>query len=81
MLEQPSARRVLLDPQARAIAIGPNVHPQSLTPDEIYGLAAYILFLNGIIAETDVMNATTLPKVKMPNRDNFVSAYPEPKRR
>ena len=31
MLEQPSARRVLLDPQARAIAIGPNVHPQSLT--------------------------------------------------
>ena len=25
------------------------------------------------------MNATTLPQVKMPNRDNFVSAYSEPK--
>ena len=57
----------------------PYVQPQSLTPDEVYGLAAYILYLNGIIAETDVMNATTLPKVKMPNRDNFVSAYFEPR--
>jgi cytochrome c len=57
----------------------PYMQPQSLTPDEIYGLAAYILYLNGIIAETDVMNATTLPKVKMPNGDNFVSAYSESK--
>jgi cytochrome c len=57
----------------------PYVQPQSLTPDEVYGLAAYVLYLNGIIAETDVMNATTLPKVEMPNRDNFVSAYSEPK--
>jgi len=32
-----------------------------------------------VIAENDEMNATTLPKVKMPNRDNFVSAYSEPK--
>jgi mono/diheme cytochrome c family protein len=59
----------------------PYVQPQSLTPDEIYGLAAYILFLNGVIGENDVLNATTLPKVKMPNRDNFASAYSEPKRR
>ena len=57
----------------------PYVAPQSLTPDEIYSLCAYILFLNGVIGETDEMNATTLPKVKMPNRDNFVSAYTEPK--
>jgi cytochrome c len=57
----------------------PYVQPQSLTPDEIYGLAAYILYLNGIVAETDVMNATTLPKVKMPNRDSFQSVYAEPK--
>ena len=57
----------------------PYVAPQSLTPDEIYSVAAYILFLNGVIGETDEMNATTLPKVKMPNRDNFQSAYTEPK--
>jgi S-disulfanyl-L-cysteine oxidoreductase SoxD len=57
----------------------PYVAPQSLTPDEIYSVSAYILFLNGVIGETDEMNATTLPKVKMPNRDNFVSAYTEPK--
>jgi cytochrome c len=57
----------------------PYVAPQSLTPDETYSLSAYILFLNGVIGETDVMNATTLPKVKMPNRDNFVPVYAEPK--
>ena len=57
----------------------PYVAPQSLTPDEIYSVSAYILFLNGVIGETDEMNATTLPRVKMPNRDNFVSAYTEPK--
>jgi cytochrome c len=37
------------------------------------------LYLNGVIGENDEMNASTLPKVKMPNRDNFVSAYSEPK--
>ena len=57
----------------------PYVQPQSLTPDEVYSLAAYILYLNGIIAESDVMNAATLPKVRMPNHDNFVPAYTEPK--
>jgi cytochrome c len=50
----------------------PIVQPQSLTADEVYALTAYLLFLNGVIEETAVMNATTLPAVKMPNRDNFV---------
>jgi len=59
----------------------PYVQPQSLTPDEIYGLSAYLLFLNGVVGENDEMNATTLPKVKMPNRDNFFSVYTDPKRR
>jgi cytochrome c len=59
----------------------PYVQPQSLTADELYGLTAYLLFLNGVIAETDVMNATTLPKVVMPNRDNFVWAYSEARHR
>jgi S-disulfanyl-L-cysteine oxidoreductase SoxD len=55
----------------------PIVQPQSLTDDEVYALTAYLLFLNGVIAESDVMDATTLPAVVMPNRDNFVSAYDE----
>ena len=53
----------------------------SLSPDEVYSLTAYLLFLNGIVGETDVMNAATLPKVVMPNHDNFDVAYKEPRRR
>jgi S-disulfanyl-L-cysteine oxidoreductase SoxD len=59
----------------------PWPQPQSLTSDEIYSVTAYLLFLNGIIGETDVMNASALPKVAMPNRGNFDSAYKEPGRR
>lgn len=59
----------------------PWPQPQSLTADEVYSLTAYLLFLNGVIGETDVLNAATLPKVVMPNRDNFDVAYKEPRRR
>ncbi len=46
--------------------------PKSLSDDEVYAVAAYLLQLNGIIGDGDVMNAQTLPKVRMPNRDGFV---------
>jgi len=46
--------------------------PRSLSNDEVYAVCAYILQLNGIIAENAVMNAQTLAKVQMPNRDGFV---------
>jgi S-disulfanyl-L-cysteine oxidoreductase SoxD len=46
--------------------------PRSLSDDEVYAVCAYILQLNGIIAENAVMNAQTLAKVQMPNRDGFV---------
>ena len=55
----------------------PWQQPKTLSDDEVYALTAYILALNKIIGENDVMNAQTLPKVKMPNRDGFVSKYPE----
>jgi S-disulfanyl-L-cysteine oxidoreductase SoxD len=55
----------------------PYPQPKSLTSDEVYALTAFILARNKIIGENDVMNAETLPKVKMPNRDGFVSRYPE----
>ena len=59
----------------------PYVTPHSLTADETYAVTAYLLALNGIIEQDDVMDATSLPKVVMPNRDNFDSAYREPRRR
>src|SRR2546425_9224771 len=48
-----------------------------LKPPEVYAVTAYILNLNGIIGEKQVMDAKSLPKVKMPNRDGFV-AEPRP---
>ena len=50
----------------------PYTESKSLTNDEVYAVAAYLLSLNGVIAEGDTMDAQTLPKVKMPNRDGFV---------
>lgn len=43
----------------------------TLKPDDVYSLVAFLLFKNGVIPEDQVMNAQTLPKVKMPNRDHI----------
>ena len=56
----------------------PYQQPQSLSDDQVYALTAYLLFLNGIIEEDEVMNVQTLPEVRMPNRDNFILAWPPP---
>jgi cytochrome c len=50
----------------------PFMQPGTLTPDETYSLVAYILALNKVIPEDAVMDAKTLPAVKMPARDRFV---------
>jgi mono/diheme cytochrome c family protein len=55
----------------------PWTQPRSLTDQEVYALTAYLLAANKVIGEDDEMNATTLPKVKMPNRDNFVIRFPD----
>ncbi|MFL4967303.1 MAG: c-type cytochrome [Xanthobacteraceae bacterium] len=55
----------------------PYPMPRTLTNDELYAVSAYILALNKIIGENDVMNAETLPKVKMPNADNFIVWAPD----
>lgn len=49
--------------------------PKSLSNDEVYALAAYILFRNGVIEGDQVMDARTLPKVEMPNRNNFIDVW------
>jgi S-disulfanyl-L-cysteine oxidoreductase SoxD len=50
--------------------------PGSLTPDEIYSVVAWLLFKNEILPEDAVIDAQTLPQVKMPNRDGFI---PDPR--
>jgi S-disulfanyl-L-cysteine oxidoreductase SoxD len=54
----------------------PLPKPGSLTHDEVYSLVALLLYRNGIIQETDVLDAQSLPKVQMPNRNGFVPAKP-----
>jgi cytochrome c len=55
----------------------PFDHPGTLTVDELYATTAYVLLLNGLVGEHDVLNQTTLPRVQMPNRNGFV-ADPRP---
>src|SRR3979411_2962617 len=50
----------------------PVPKPGSLTHDEVYAVVAFLLYRNGIIQETVVMDAKSLPKVEMPNRHGFV---------
>jgi S-disulfanyl-L-cysteine oxidoreductase SoxD len=52
--------------------------PQSLTAGQVYAVSAYILYLNNIITEDTILDATSLPRVKMPNRNGFTSPDPRP---
>src|SRR5579862_171601 len=47
----------------------------SLKPDEVYAVTAFLLFKNGVIKEDDILDAQSLPQVKMPNHDAY--ALPE----
>lgn len=49
----------------RAMPLGPKAG--TLSASEVYGVTAYVLFLNGIIGQDDVLDAKTLPKVHMPH--------------
>lgn len=44
---------------------------QSLTNDEVYGLTAYLLFMNDIIGDDEELSAKNIGSIEMPNRDNF----------
>jgi S-disulfanyl-L-cysteine oxidoreductase SoxD len=54
----------------------PWTSPRSLTDDQVYALTAYILAQNDLINEKEVINAQTLPKVQMPNRNGFIPRFP-----
>jgi len=54
----------------------PFTQPQSLSNEQVYAVTAYLLYLNGIIAEDAVLDAASLPKIQMPNRGGF---FPDPR--
>ena len=50
----------------------PFNQPGSLSTDEVYAVVAYVLYLNDLVGEDAPIDAATLPRVEMPNRDGFV---------
>jgi cytochrome c len=55
----------------------PWLQPGTLTPDEAYAVTAYVLYLNKIVGEAEVLDQTTLPQVRMPHRDEMFPARVE----
>lgn len=60
---------ILFDYTRRAM---PMDSPQSLTNDEVYAVTAYIYHLNGLVPADATMDAASLPKIQMPNRNGFI---------
>jgi mono/diheme cytochrome c family protein len=54
----------------------PRFEEGSLSANDTYALTALVLYWSGLIKATDVMDAETLPKVQMPNRDGYIPAHP-----
>src|SRR5690606_26857041 len=50
----------------------PFDRPGSLSDEEVYAVSAYLLYRNEIIDREAVLDAGTLPRVRMPARDRFV---------
>jgi hypothetical protein len=55
----------------------PWTTPRSLTDEQVYALTAYILAQNKLIDAQQVIDAQSLPKVEMPNRNGFIPRFPE----
>jgi len=53
----------------------PYQTPGTLSNDELYAVTAYLLYINGIIGERDIIDAESLSRVEMPNREGFVWDY------
>jgi mono/diheme cytochrome c family protein len=55
----------------------PFMAPRTLSDDQVYAITAYLLAINKLIDEKEVMNRETLPKVKMPNAGKFIIRFPD----
>jgi len=60
---------ILFDYIRRAM---PMDSPQSLSANDVYGLSAYLLHLNGLIPADATLDANSLTRVMMPNRNGFM---------
>jgi cytochrome c len=58
----------------------PLITPQTLRADEVYSLVAYILSIDGVVKADAVLDAKSLPLVKMPNRNGFLNWWENPRR-
>ncbi len=50
----------------------PYSSPGVLSNEEVYSVTAYLLYLNRIVSQDTIIDADTLPTVRMPARDRFV---------
>jgi S-disulfanyl-L-cysteine oxidoreductase SoxD len=66
---------ILFDYMRRTMPFG---DAQSLTNDELYALTAFILNMNDLWADGDVLDKKNLAKIRMPNRDGFITPDPRP---
>lgn len=55
----------------------PFMAPRTLSDDQVYAITAYLLSINNLIGQNDVMDAKSLPKVKMPNAGKFTIRFPD----
>jgi S-disulfanyl-L-cysteine oxidoreductase SoxD len=46
--------------------------PATLSDDEVYAVSAYLLYLNRIVGVEEQLDADSLPRIRMPNRDGFI---------
>jgi S-disulfanyl-L-cysteine oxidoreductase SoxD len=60
---------ILFDYIRRAM---PMDRPQTMSANEVYAVSAYLLNLNGLVPADAVMDAQSMPKVQMPNRNGFL---------
>jgi cytochrome c len=57
--------------------------PATLSDDDVYAVSAYLLHLNQIVGLEDRLDADSLPRIRMPNRDGFIGVdaeWPGPER-
>ena len=55
----------------------PFYEPGSLKLKELYALTAFVLYLNGIVRENEVLDSRSLPQIQMPNRNGFRASQGE----
>lgn len=65
----------LYDYIRRAMPFG---HAQSLTPDEVYSVALYVLGMNDIVDPDETHDQDSFARIEMPNRDGFILPDPRP---